>query len=135
MDHYLLTVFLAKIIGITFIVVAMAVFLNQDIYTSVAKRIAQNPLILCVVGAMDLVAGLAIVLAHNDWVYNWTVLVTIIGWLLFIRGTVRLVFPRWILRTAAKFERRFRWILCAGALCTLLYGGALLYFSWMVNYL
>jgi len=36
------------------------------------------------------IAGLAIVRAHNVWVNNWTVLVTLCGWSLLLLGLIRM---------------------------------------------
>lgn len=36
------------------------------------------------------VAGLAVVRAHNLWVWNWTVLVSITGWFALALGLVRM---------------------------------------------
>lgn len=44
-------------------------------------------------GAVLFVTGLAIVRAHNLWVRNWPVLVTLAGWLLMLLGLFRMFFP------------------------------------------
>lgn len=53
---------------------------------------ADIPLII-VFGMLTLVAGLAIVNAHNLWVTNWRVIITVLGWLAIIRGIVAILFP------------------------------------------
>jgi len=40
-----------------------------------------------------LLAGLAIVNAHNSWRAEWAVIITILGWLMLIGGVLRIVFP------------------------------------------
>jgi hypothetical protein len=42
---------------------------------------------------LTLVAGLAIVNAHNLWVTDWRVIITVLGWLAIIRGVVAILFP------------------------------------------
>jgi hypothetical protein len=44
-------------------------------------------------GLLTLVAGLAIVLAHNVWEFNWPVIITILGWLSVGGGVFRILFP------------------------------------------
>ena len=51
---------------------------------------AQIPPVVYLSGVLFLVAGLAIVRAHNIWSRNWTVLVTIYGWLFLVLGLVRM---------------------------------------------
>ena len=51
---------------------------------------AQIPPVVYLSGVLFFVAGLAIVRAHNIWSRNWTVLVTIYGWLFLVLGLVRM---------------------------------------------
>lgn len=51
---------------------------------------AQIPPVVYLSGVLMLVAGLAIVRAHNIWVRNWTVLVTLTGWFALVLGLLRM---------------------------------------------
>ena len=51
---------------------------------------AQTPPVVYLSGVLMFVAGLAIVRAHNIWVRNWTVLVTLSGWFCLLLGLVRM---------------------------------------------
>lgn len=51
---------------------------------------AQIPPVVYLSGVLMFVGGLAIVRAHNIWVRNWTVLVTLSGWLFLLLGLVRM---------------------------------------------
>lgn len=129
MTHYELSVFLSKLIGLSFVVFSIAIVSNISIYKSIARKVSENPLVLFLIGTFELTAGLIIVLAHNDWVNNWTVLVTIAGWIFLVRGILRLVFPRCILKIAPKISRHLPLILSIAAAIGFVYGGALLYFG------
>jgi hypothetical protein len=61
-------------------------------YAGVMKEMASLPFII-LIGILALVAGLAIVNAHNLWVSDWRVIITILGWLAIIRGVLSLLFP------------------------------------------
>jgi hypothetical protein len=61
-------------------------------YTSVMREMA-DPALSILVGILTLLAGLAIVNAHNLWVSDWRVIITILGWLAIIRGVLSLLFP------------------------------------------
>lgn len=50
----------------------------------------QIPPVVYLSGVLMFVAGLAIVRAHNIWVRNWTVLVTLSGWFVLLLGLVRM---------------------------------------------
>lgn len=50
----------------------------------------QIPPVVYLSGVLLFVAGLAIVRAHNVWVPDWTVLVTLTGWLALLVGLLRM---------------------------------------------
>ena len=45
-------------------------------------------------GILSFVVGVTIVLLHNHWVGNWTILITLIGWMATVKGVVILVAPK-----------------------------------------
>ncbi|MGB3082827.1 MAG: hypothetical protein WBB86_07565, partial [Candidatus Omnitrophota bacterium] len=47
---------------------------------------------------MALVFGIFLVMFHNIWVLNWTVLITILGWSSLIKGILLIVFPNMIFK-------------------------------------
>ena len=51
---------------------------------------AQTPPVVYLSGVLMFVAGLAIVRTHNTWARDWTVLVTLSGWLFLLLGLVRM---------------------------------------------
>ena len=51
---------------------------------------AQIPPVVYLSGTLMFVAGLAIVRAHNRWVPDWRVLVTLSGWFLLLLGLFRM---------------------------------------------
>lgn len=50
----------------------------------------QIPPVVYLSGTLMFIAGLAIVRAHNRWVRDWTVLVTLSGWFLLLLGLFRM---------------------------------------------
>ena len=77
---------IAALVGPT--LVAMLVgefpFVQPHLYDS------QIPPVVYLSGVLMFVAGLAIVRAHNLWVRNWTVLLTLTGWFFLLLGLVRM---------------------------------------------
>jgi hypothetical protein len=87
------SIFLARLIGPLVLVVAVGLFINTAGYRAMAQEFLRNPALFYLSGVLTLTAGLAIVLAHNVWVANWPVLITIVGWLAMIGGTMRIALP------------------------------------------
>ena len=50
----------------------------------------QIPPVVYLSGVLMFIAGLAIIRAHNRWVRDWTVLVTLSGWFFMLLGLVRM---------------------------------------------
>lgn len=45
-------------------------------------------------GALWFIAGLSIIRKHNLWMFNWPVLITLIGWFALLGGLARMFFPK-----------------------------------------
>ena len=87
------SVFLAKLIGPVMLVAAVSLFVNAAGYRAMAQEFLRSPALIYLAGVLTMTAGLAIVLAHNVWVFNWPVLITILGWLGVVGGAARIALP------------------------------------------
>lgn len=57
-------------------------------------------------GYITLLLGLATVVAHNVWVWNWRVAITILGWMTLLKGITKTVFPNEINAKAQFFKKQ-----------------------------
>ena len=62
------------------------------------------PLLPVVIGAFTLILGLLFVQFHNVWTMDWRVLVTIIGWITLIKGSVALLAPSLLIRLSNAYR-------------------------------
>jgi hypothetical protein len=82
-----LTIFLAKLLGLYCIIVALAMTPRKQSSVATLKALIANPPLLLLVEVLGLTGGLARVLGHNIWSGGaLPVVVTLIGWLLAIRA-------------------------------------------------
>lgn len=88
--------------GPLLIVVSVAMLVNRATLLYAVRELAKSQGLILFAGILTLLAGLAIVRAHNVWALDWTVIVTILGWLCIVGGIVRIVWPD---RIAALSER------------------------------
>ncbi len=106
-----LTVFLGKLIGLYCIIAALALMAHKRSTVESIKALIRNPPLLLLVEVIALIAGLAMVLGHNLWSGGaLAVVVTLIGWLVTIRGVALLVLPENVklkLFEALRYEERF----------------------------
>ena len=103
------TTFLAKLIGLYFVLSAIAMLVQRDATAQVMTALVHDAQLTYVVGVLALLGGLAIVLNHNVWSGGaLPVLVTIIGWVTLLKGLLSLFLPAdsmVALYTAAHYDR------------------------------
>jgi hypothetical protein len=115
---------IAGLIGPTLIALAAALLVNLGSISALIEPVSRDPALVLVSGVLSFVAGLAVVRVHNHWAGDWTVLVTILGWLLLVGGLVRMLFPIWLAGIAANLGQNTGFI--AGETVVLLVIGGFL---------
>ncbi len=65
-------------------------------------------------GVIALILGILLVVSHNVWRTDWTVVITVIGWLALIKGSLLLFFPNAVLQLAKKLNDKNRYIITGG---------------------
>jgi len=88
-----LSLYLAKLLGLYLVIVCLALLLNRKKVEELKKYAAQNTLFIFSFGAVSLLMGLAIVLAHNVWDTIWQSLITLLGYVAIVKGLLRLFLP------------------------------------------
>ena len=86
--------FIAKLLGPFILVGGVGMLVNQSFYQSVISEFLHSTALVYLSGLLSLLAGLAIVNVHNSWTSGWSVVITVIGWLMLIGAMVRLVLPQ-----------------------------------------
>lgn len=89
--------YIARLMGPVLLLMGIGMVLGMltegEAYASLMKEFIGSRALIFITGTLALVAGLAVVNAHNLWVPDWRVIVTILGWLLIVRGVSNLLFP------------------------------------------
>jgi hypothetical protein len=83
----LLTIFLAKFLGLYCIVVALAMMIRKQSIVATILAMLRDPPLLLFVEVVGLAAGLAMIVGHNIWSGGpLPVVITLFGWVLAIRS-------------------------------------------------
>jgi hypothetical protein len=86
-----LTIFLAKLLGLYCIIEALAKMTRKQTAVATVRGLIASPPLLLLVEVIGLAGGLAMILGHNIWSGGaLPVVVTLVGWLMAIRGAVLL---------------------------------------------
>ena len=87
------SIFLAKLIGPVMLTVGIALFINKRAFAAMAEESLRSRALMYLSALLIMLAGLAIVLTHNVWRVDWPVLITLLGWLMLIKGAIRILVP------------------------------------------
>jgi hypothetical protein len=90
--------FLARLIGPIFLVMGIGMLIDARGYRATAMRFLESRALILIAGVLTLLAGLAIVNAHNVWAADWRAIITMIGWLAVVVGVFRILFPQKVTR-------------------------------------
>jgi hypothetical protein len=73
--------YLARLLGPALAVVGLSMLLRPSDYLAVVAGVLRSPALLYLASLLGLLGGIALVLAHNEWVADWRVIVTLLGWI------------------------------------------------------
>lgn len=97
-----ITIFLAKFWGSLFMILGglsvVAKFLGKVIEYTEDRTITVST------GYITFLLGLATVVAHNVWVADWPVAITILGWVSLFKGIEKIGFPDRVNQKAQMFK-------------------------------
>lgn len=117
---------IAKFIGPVMLVAAVAGLLNSKQMMAIFEDFIKSPALIFIAGIMALVMGLTLVIFHNRWVADWTVIITIFGWIGIAGGILRMAFPMVAIKTGKWMIGQTK-MLAVIAVLNLLLGGYLTY--------
>ena len=125
------SVFIAKILGPCFLIIAAGIMFNQQAYRKVMEDYCKNAALVFFGGVLALVIGIIVVLHHNIWVAGWPLMITIYGWGGMLKGIWLIVFPN----TVSKFTQSYlrnRALLLVHSVLVLIFGTFLTIFGYFV---
>jgi hypothetical protein len=121
--------FIAKLIGPICIAGGAGMLFNTAVFKAMFERGLHDHLLIYIAGLIALTSGLAILALHNKWECNWTVLITLFGWLATIGGIVRMVAPQFIEQLGERIIGHANFFVIDGWIAVLL-GVLLSYFAY-----
>ncbi|HAC63358.1 MAG TPA: hypothetical protein DCF68_07405 [Cyanothece sp. UBA12306] len=124
-----MTLVIERVLAIFLIVTGISYGLQNVLWKDLIKELLEKPTWLILWSILFLPLGLIVVIGHNIWVFDWRVIVTILGWLVTLKCVLYLLIPNW-----ANFVRQWsddflqRYIQIAGVIEAIL-GVVLLFLS------
>jgi len=114
-----LSVLVARIAAVIFATGGIAVLMGRLDFSEIAEDFRESPALTFIAGSLGVITGLVLVGYHNLWVGNWTVLVTIIGWIVLLGGLSVVIFPQSLVFMGKYYRHSPLWgivLICLGLL-------------------
>lgn len=116
-------IFLAKLLGIYFLVVGIIVVLRRSAVMPAIKEMSKHPGMILGIAVIELAAGLAIVINY-PWSWegnlNWQAIISLIGWMLIIESIFYMASPSKIVQKVFKSFNRTPFYIFGGILTIIL---------------
>lgn len=110
------SIVLARIIGVYGIVAGLALIKNKALYADAVKRFRKKPETVSLLSFTTLLVGLVLLTLHRAWRADWTVIITLIGWLTVAKGVINVVFPDIAVSIMKGFKKTDAWFTLGGLL-------------------
>jgi len=125
----LTSIFIAKLMGPILIVVAISILIDEKATRAMAKEVLGSRALIYIFGILDLLLGLVLVTVHNVWVWDWRLIITLIGWISIVRGLVRVLCTPWVVKNAPRLLRK-QGLLMGVSIVMLILGAVLSYYGY-----
>ena len=92
---------------------------------------AKDPARIYIPGFLFLMLGVLITVGHPVWTMDWRVIITILGWILLVKGIMRILAPEVVKRMIAEKKNNRSFIL--GEIITFIISIYLVYQGFLLN--
>ncbi|MFH1284799.1 MAG: hypothetical protein ABIJ26_06685 [Candidatus Margulisiibacteriota bacterium] len=121
-----ISVFIAKFFALLFVAIGLGMLIDRVYYHKMTKTIVKAPATIYLGGLLALLIGFILVESHNVWIKDWSVIITVLGWLALVKGVLLLLLPRPMMSLASRLVK--------GKNAPLVYGIILLVLGLVVGY-
>ena len=83
-----------QLIAILYTAIGLGILINTGFYKKLYDDFAENAFAMYLGGMTALIIGYLIVTFHNTWTKDFSVIITVIGWMALIKGILILVGPK-----------------------------------------
>lgn len=112
--------FLTKLFGVYFLVFGIIVLMRRGAMMPAVRELLQNRSLLIVLGAIELAAGIALILVYPTISFSIPGILSLIGWMMAVESIVYLALPlSQTQKLVSRFNRKNTY-LWGGIVCTLL---------------
>lgn len=100
------SIMIGQLIAVVMGFVTLSLFINPGYYQEIIKDLGKSSVLLYFMGLTSIVLWAAIVFAHNIWVADWMVIVTLVGWISLVKWAAMLLFPSWFVAQKKNWTKK-----------------------------
>ncbi len=90
-----LSLYLGRFFGLYLLIAGLLLIVRGHSLRVIIHDFYKSPPLIVIGGALAVILGLLLVLAHNVWDWSWRVIVTLLAYSTLIRGILHLYLPEW----------------------------------------
>jgi len=102
MENIEFAVQIAQFLSIFYLAYAIGGLMNKDYFKKIIDGLMKSMSEMMALGFVLILFGIVIVQNHNIWVWDWTVLVTIVGWASLLKWVSFVAFPEMFAKMSKK---------------------------------
>ncbi len=114
-----LTFLLAKVFGLYALITGVAIIMNRRHIMLAVAALVEERFAQLLTGIVSLLFGLFLINIHNDWSTFFTGLVSLFGWLAFLKGLFYLFAPEATLGRLIKKLNARKWYMIDGGIAVI----------------
>ncbi len=87
------SIFLAQIFGPLFVILSLSILTNREHYKKMIAEFSEFRALTYMGALMSFIIGILMVQYHNYWNGNWSVILTVFGWLALVKSFLLFMAP------------------------------------------
>ena len=120
-----------QLLGIMYFAFGLGAIIGPEFYKKLIEGYAENVSLMYISAFMVIIAGYLLITFHNIWVRDWPVVITVIGWMAFIKGFLMLVLPKMYIYICKAIKLKKEYLVAGGTAITLV-GAFFMYLGYFV---
>ena len=125
------SIFLARVIGLFLAISTLSMLINYKKSIALEQEAIKNPALAYFSGFTILAIGILLIVSHSVFEYNFKFVITVLGWIFFFKGLIRIFFPDAVGYMLEK-KRNNRWFIVAEVV-VFLAGIYLMYYGFIAS--
>ena len=104
------TLVLWKILWPLLFFITLWALLHFKLFSKMLTDLENNKLVSLFISIIRLIIGLTVVALHNVWTLDYSIIVTVVGWLLVIIWATGVLVPGWMMKQLPSWHKHTGWL-------------------------